>query len=132
MEKTNKGGILPLSDERFEILQQKHPEASETSGDILLKETPQEVHPVTYESINSQMVRDAIKKTREAAGPSGMDADEWHRILISGNFGNVGEDIRNSIAEMAKTLCQERGANYLAAFVACRLTLLDKQPGVRL
>ena len=48
LEKANRGWILPLSDETFEILQQKHPEASEASDEILLKETPQEVHPVFY------------------------------------------------------------------------------------
>ena len=32
---------------------------------------------------------------------------------------------------MAKILCQERSANFLAAFLACRLIPLDKQPGVR-
>ena len=83
MEKANKGGILPLSDETFEILQQKHPEASEASDDMLLKETPPEVHLVIYESINSEMVKDALKKTRGAAGSC---------ILISGNVGNVGDD----------------------------------------
>ena len=77
------------------------------------------------------MVKDAIKKTRGAAGPSGMDADGWRRILLSGNFGNVGEDLRKSIAGMAKRQCQERSANYLAAFLACILIPLDKQPGVR-
>ena len=121
----NKGGILPLSYETFEILQQKHPEVSEESDDILLKETTQEVHPVIYESINSEMVKDAIKKTRRAAGPSGMDADGWRRILISGNFRNVGEYFRKSIAEIAKRLWQERSANYLTAFLAYRLIPLD-------
>ena len=82
LEKGNWGGILPLSDETFEILQQKHSDASEASDEILLKETPQEVHPVIYESINSEMVKGAIKRTRGAAGPSGMDADGWRRILI--------------------------------------------------
>ena len=77
LEKGNWGGILPLSDETFEILQQKHSDASEASDEILLKETPQEVHPVIYESINSEMVKGAIKRTRGAAGPSGMDADGW-------------------------------------------------------
>ena len=55
LEKGNTGGILPLSDETFEILQQKHPEAPEASDDILLKGIPQEVHPVVYESINSEV-----------------------------------------------------------------------------
>ena len=77
------------------------------------------------------MVKDAIKRTRVAEGPSGMDADGWRRILIPGNFGNVGEDLWKSIAEKAKILCQERSANFLAAFLACRLIPLDKQPGVR-
>ena len=60
-----------------------------------------------------------------------MHTDRWHQILISGNFGYVGEDLRNSIAEMAKRLCQERSANYLANFLACRLIPLEKQLGVR-
>ena len=54
LEKANKRGILPLSDETFEILQRKHPKASEASDNALLKETPQEVHPVSYKSINSE------------------------------------------------------------------------------
>ena len=73
------------------------------------------------------MVKDAIKKTRGAANPLGMDADGWRRILISGNFGNVGEDLQKSITETAKRLCRERSANYVAAFLACRLIPLDKQ-----
>ena len=36
LEKPNKGGIRPLSDEMFEMLQQKHPEVSEASDKILL------------------------------------------------------------------------------------------------
>ena len=75
MEKANKGGMLPLSEKTLEILQRKYPEASEASDDILLKETPQEVHLVIYESRNSEMVKDAIKNTKVSAGPSGMDAD---------------------------------------------------------
>ena len=76
------------------------------------------------------MVKDAIKRTRGAAGSSGMDADGWRCILISGKFGNVGEEPQKSIAKMAEILCQGRSANYLAAFLACRLIPLDKQPGV--
>ena len=78
--------MLRLSVETFEMLQQKRFKASEASDDIILKGTPQEVHPVTCESINSEIVKDAIKKTRGAAGPSGFDAGRWRHIVISGNF----------------------------------------------
>ena len=64
------------------------------------------------------MVKEPIKKTRRAAGPSGMEAGRWRRILISVNFGNIGEGFRKSMAEMANRLCQERSENYLAAFLA--------------
>ena len=77
------------------------------------------------------MVKDAIKKTGRAPGPSGMVADGWCRILTLSNFGNVGQDLRKSIVEMAKRLCQKRSANYHAAFIACRFIQLDKQPSVR-
>ena len=64
MKKATKGGILPLSDETLEILQQKHPKAPEASDERLLKETPQEVRPVIYESINSEMIRCSKKDNR--------------------------------------------------------------------
>ena len=49
----------------FEILQQKHSEAPEASDDILLIETRQEVHPVVYESIILEIVKNAVKKQEE-------------------------------------------------------------------
>ena len=64
----------------------KHPKASEASNGILVEEEVQNVHPVIYGSIDSQIVRDAIKKTRGSAGPSGLDADGWRRILMSGIY----------------------------------------------
>ena len=43
---------------------------------------------------------------------------------------NVGGELRKPIAEMAKGPLQERSVNYLAAFLACRLIPLERQPGV--
>ena len=136
LEKNSKeytGGIHSVSGERFEILQQKESEASEAdaSDDILLRETPQDAHPVIYKSINYKKIKDATIKTAGAAGPSGLDADGWCHILISGNFGNVGEEFRKSIAKMAKSLLQGRSANYPATFLACKFIPLDKQQSVR-
>ena len=64
------------------------------------------------------MVKDATKKTRRAASPSGIHADGWRCVLISGNFTNLGQEFLKSIAEMAKRLCQEKSADYLLAFLA--------------
>ena len=131
LESSNKGGILPLTEETFEVLLEKHPKASEASSDILIQEEVQNVHPVIYYSIDSEIVRDAIEKTRDSAGPSRLDADGWRRILMSGNFGSPGEDLRKAVADMTKRLCRDNTVKHLEAFLACRIIPLDKQPGVR-
>ena len=77
------------------------------------------------------MVRDAIEKTLGSAGPSGLDADGWRRILMSGNFGLPGEDLRKAISDMTKRLCRDNTVKHFEAFLTCRLIPLDKQPGVR-
>ena len=68
LESSNKLGILPLTEETFEVLLEKHPKASEVSNDILIQEEVQNVHPVICDSIDSEMVRDVIEKTRGSAG----------------------------------------------------------------
>ena len=71
------------------------------------------------------MVRDTIEKTRGSASPSGLDADGWSRIFLSGNFGS-SEDLRKAIADMTKPLCQDNTVKHLEAFLAW-----DKHSGVR-
>ena len=68
LEKANTGGILPLSDETdVENTSAKTSGGSWNIGQYTTKKISQEVHPVIYETINSEMVKDAIRKTRGAA-----------------------------------------------------------------
>ena len=53
-----------------------------------------------------------------------MDADGWRRKLISCNFGNVGEDLRKSIVEMAKRLKMSKKKCKLS----CRLPSMQINP----
>ena len=85
---SNKGGILPLTEETFEMLLEKHPKASEASNDILIQKRVKKVHAVLYDRIDSEMVRDAIEKTRGSAGPLGLDADDWRRIQCRETFAH--------------------------------------------
>ena len=120
-EISNKGGILPLTDETFEVLLGKHPETSKAFNNILTEKEFQNIHPVIYDSIDSAMVGDAIKKTRGSTNPSGLDVDGWRRILISGNFGTSREHLRKAITDMTKRLCQGNQVKHLETCLACRL-----------
>ena len=130
LESSNKGGILPLTDETFKVLLEKRPNKYKASNEILIEEEVQDVHPVICDSIDSEMARHAIEKTRGSAGPSGLDADGWHQILISGNFGTSGKGLRKA-TDMTKRLCQDNTIKHLETFLACRLIPLDKKSGVR-
>ena len=87
------------------MLLEKHPKAFEASNGILIEGEIQNLQNVIYDSIDSKMVRDTIIKTRGFAGPSGLDADGWRRILMLGNFDTSREDLRKVIADMTKRLC---------------------------
>ena len=88
-------------------------------------------------NIDEDSIAKAAIRTRGAAGPSGMDADGWRRILISKNFGTAGKDLRKAIAKMSRTLCTEEiitttNEIRLEAYIACRLIPLNKKPsGIR-
>ena len=71
-------------------------------------------------------------KARGGAGPSGMDADGWKRILISNSFGESSTDLCKAFAEVIKKIFIEKDQlSSLETFLACRLIPLDKNPGLR-
>ena len=59
------------------------------------------MHSFSTSWINSGMIREAIKKTWGSAGPSGLDADGWLRMLVSGKIDTLG-DLRKAIAGVTK------------------------------
>ena len=104
----------------------------EAPNEILLEEGFQDVHPVIYDRIDSDMVRETMKKTRCSTGPSVLDAEAWRRILVSRNFNKSGEHLGKTIAGLTKRLYLYKAGKQLDAFLAYKLIPLDKQSGVRL
>ena len=52
-------GILPLNKETLNNLKLKHPKAKPAPDEILLNDLPEEVHPVKFEAIDEEYVRQA-------------------------------------------------------------------------
>ena len=90
------------------------------------------VDPVLFENIDEPLIAKAAMNTNGAAGPSGLDALSWRRILVSRNYGDVGRDLRSSIATMAKLLATKKmnvthnQLTSLETYLACRLIPLNK------
>ena len=55
--------------------------------------------------IDEKMIFDAATKTKGSAGPSGMDAELYRRILCSKNLKLEGKALREEITVFTRNLC---------------------------
>ena len=125
-------GILPLDSDTIKLLRQKHPEARNADEDILLPDIPEKIHPIRYEDLTPELIRESSMRTKGGAGPSGLDGDGWKRIMTSNSFATEATDLCRAIAELAKQLCTtSHNTISLEPLMACRLIPLDKFPGLR-
>ena len=125
-------GILPLNQKTLHQLKQKHPKGKEAELDVLLADTPEQVHPIKFDAIDADLVKGAAVRTRGGAGPSGLDADGWRRLLITKQFGTSSTDLCKAIAEVIKKLCTADNLSpSLEPFLACCLIPLDENPSLR-
>ena len=87
-------------------------------------------HPVFFERITGSLIRSIALHVDGAAGPSNLDAHGWRRICTS--YHGASADLCNALAGLARRICTDYvDPAGLTAFMACRLIVLDKCPGVR-
>ena len=98
-------GILLLDDKTLRLLKQKHPTSSESNKKVLLRREKPSVHPVVFEDIDENMVKEAALKTKGGAGPSGLDANGWRKILVSKTYRTINVDLRKAFANVIKKIC---------------------------
>ena len=73
-------GIPPLNQKSLHVLKQKHPHGKEAELDVLLTDTPEQLHPIKFDAIDADLVKRAAVRARGGAGPSGLDADGWRGL----------------------------------------------------
>ena len=100
-------GIIPL-DKTLSLLKQKLPASSGLNEQVLLRGEKTSVHPVVFEDIDENMVKEAALKTKGGSGHSGLDADRWRKILVSKSYGTINVDLRQAFANVIKKICTER------------------------
>ena len=90
----HKGGVLApndLIDGRpvLETLRDKHTEGQPLEPNCIQSEHPRTLpyQPAVFDKISARLVRKHAMKTHGSAGPSGLDADDWRRVLFA--FGQT-------------------------------------------
>ena len=123
------GGVLALTRETIHLLKEKHPPPSD-SGGLRLQGCHYSPNSVIYEMITGEMVWKKSLQTHGSAGPSGVDARGWRRLLSSTLCGSAASDLCSALAALARKLATTT-CHHVDAFTACRLIPLDKKPGCR-
>lgn len=132
LDRESSSGLLTLTQEVLEELKAKHPQPSEVVDECLLQGPINIVPPSIFDVIDEQKIHQAAMKTKGSAGPSGMDAELYRRILCSRNFSTVGKKLREEIAILTrKLLTTSYHPSLLESYTASRLIPLDKNPGIR-
>ena len=84
VSESSSGGVLPLTDDVMAQRKEKHPNPQPTKlGSLLFGSIDDEVPETLYAEINGEMVREAALRTKGAGGPSGIDANDFRRIMAS-------------------------------------------------
>lgn len=132
LDRETSSGILPLSPTVIEELKKKHPPSADIVDESLLYGPLDVTPPGIFELIDEQMIYNAAMKTKGSAGPSGMDAELYRRILCSKNFNIEGKQLREEVATMTRNLLTfSYHPSLLEGYTSCRLIPLNKDPGVR-
>ncbi|CAB3982253.1 Hypothetical predicted protein [Paramuricea clavata] len=132
LDKESSSGLLSLSPEVLESLKEKHPLAAEIEDESLLHGPIDHIPPNVFDLIGEEIIYNAAMKTKGSAGPSGMDAELYRRILCSKNFKTEGKILREELAILTRNLLKTSyHPSLLEGYTSCRLIPLDKNPGIR-
>ena len=115
----------------MDIIVEKHPAPQTANLDYVVKDPHLNTFPYhhsIFDRINASAIRRSAMKTHGSHGPSGLDANEWRRILTS--FKSTSNDICKSLAKLT-ILIATHELCFLDAYNSSRLIPLDKCPGVR-
>ena len=120
------GGLLQINKETTEKLKEKHPAGTRATQEALLSREVEAPHPVTFRSINQEMVRKAAMETKGAPGSSGMNADTWRMLLTSKINSMAAADLCKVVAELAQKMGY-KNCQHLEALINCRLIPIKNQ-----
>ena len=125
-------GVLPASNEVIQELKTKHPHPALIQNETLLNGPINKVENSYFDNINEDMTKLAARRTKGAAGPSKLDAEQFKNILVSNRYRHEGKELREQIALLARKLATTTvDPSAIEALIACNLIPLNKNPGVR-
>ena len=104
LDNESSSGLLDLSPDVLQGLQDKHLQAADIAEESSLHGPIDYIPPNVYDLIDEESIYNSASKTKGSAGPSGMDAELYKRILCSKNFKTEGKILREELAVFTRTI----------------------------
>ena len=132
LSKDYENSVLKIGDNILAELKSKHPTAAEVKQDPLLFGPIIELSHCYFDEIDEMMLAKAAFLTKNAGGPSDLDADQYCHMLLSKKFKTEAKELREQIAALARTLASTLvDPKSFEAMTTYRLIPLNKNPSVR-
>ena len=113
-----------------DVLHDKHSPSTEPPDYALLDGDPPPVNPILFDRLTPPLIRATATTISGSAGPSGLDADAWQRLLTC--FKAASDKLCAAMALAARRICTASvPPESMEAFTAARLIPLAKTSGVR-
>ena len=115
-----------------DVLEEKQPHPEPAHADTILNErmTSVNFHPILFDNITAEVIRNSALHTEGAAGLSGVNALSWRWLCTA--FRQKSNDLCSALAAVTRRICTTYvDPSCLMAYTSCRLISLDKCPGVR-
>ena len=95
-------------------LHTKHPEASPMYDDLLIQGPIALANEVIFDGIDESEILRACLRTKDAVGLSGLDAEDWRKIIGSKILRTAATGLRRSIARLTRIMCTIHNADLKA------------------
>jgi len=79
-----------------DVLLEKHPQSTEPPADTILDAEVQQPQPIIFAAITGKLIKQVSREISGSAGPSGLDADGWRRLLAC--YGGASERLCSALA----------------------------------
>ena len=113
-----------------DLLLEKHPDPKIPPSSVLMDGDPLYVNPIVFERLTPDLIKDVGRRSKGAAGPSGLDAEACKRMLTCSKQSS--NRLCTALSMVAYCLCTEDLSNEdLSAFTgrAPEVTSSDIQTG---
>ena len=116
---------LPLSTHVAALLREKYPPPATPLEEAYLSGAVPRPDPSVFTAIHADSIRAAAARAQGSAGPSGVNAKAFCRMLHS--YGRDSEELCSALAALARTLCTTLlPLDTIQPFVAARAVALAK------